>query len=211
MRTLFVLVTLCLSWTLVAQEMLPMRYDAREGKLLLEVRELDTDMIYTNTLATGVGTVSPLLDRGQLGDDALVRFERHGSRVLLVRQNAGHRALTGNAALARSVEESFPRSVLASFEIVSERRGVPTVDATDFFLSDVFDVIGSIRAAGLGNVRLDAGRSFVDAEYTRSFPQNTEVRAVLSYAADAPPILAGMVTPGVYDVTAIDAGRRNAG
>ncbi|MCA1798232.1 MAG: hypothetical protein LC632_01920, partial [Xanthomonadaceae bacterium] len=100
--------------------LLPLQYDAGTGRVLLEIRELNTDLLYTNTLATGVGTTSPLLDRGQMGDHALVRFERHGPRVLLIRQNAGHSALSDNAALARSVAESFPRSVLAAFEIVSE-------------------------------------------------------------------------------------------
>jgi hypothetical protein len=166
--------------------LLPVRYDAASGKVFLTVRHLGEDLLYLNTLAGGLGTTSPLLDRGQVGGEAVVRFERHGNRVLLVRQNTAHRAVTDDEALRRSVEESFPRSVLAAFPIQREEGGALVVDATDFFLSDVYDVIGSLRAAGLGTVRLDRERSFVDAERTRSFPRNTEVRATLSYAAEAP-------------------------
>jgi hypothetical protein len=51
------------------------------------------------------------LDRGQTGIDAVVRFERRGARVLLVRRNTVHRAVSGDDALQRSVDESFTRSV----------------------------------------------------------------------------------------------------
>jgi len=169
-----------------AGDLLPVRYDAASGKVFLSVRRLNEDLLYLNTLAAGLGTTSPLLDRGQVGTQAVVRFERHGPRVLLVRQNTDHRAVTDVEALRRSVEESFPRSVLASFPVQREEGGALIVDATDFFLSDVYDVIGSIRGAGLGTVRLDRDRSFVDAAFTRSFAGNTEVRATLTYAADAP-------------------------
>jgi hypothetical protein len=168
------------------QALLPVRYDAATGRVFLTVRQPGEDLLYLNTLAGGLGTTSPLLDRGQVGTEAVVRFERHGARVLLIRQNTSHRALTDDEALRRSVEESFPRSVLASFPIQREEGGALVVDATDFFLSDVYDVIGSIRGAGLGTVRLDRDRSFIDAAFTRSFPRNAEIRATLSYAADAP-------------------------
>jgi hypothetical protein len=61
------------------------------------------------------------------------------------------------------VEESFPRSVLASFAVQSEGAAGIVVDATDFFLSDVYDVVGRIRNARLGTVRIDADRSYIDA------------------------------------------------
>jgi hypothetical protein len=169
-----------------AADLLPVRYDAATGKVLLTVRRLGEELLYLNTLATGLGTVSPLLDRGQVGIEAIVRFERHGPRVLLIRENLAHRALTEKPALQRSVEESFPHSVLASLPIEREDGGALVVDATDFILSDVFDVGGSIRAAGLGPLRLDRERSVVDAAHTRSFPQNTEVRALLSFVTDEP-------------------------
>ncbi|MBA4156418.1 MAG: zinc-dependent metalloprotease [Gemmatimonadetes bacterium] len=165
---------------------LPVRYDAATGKVFLTVPRLDEELLYLNTLATGLGSAAAGLDRGQVGINAVVRFERHGSRVFLIRENTEHRALTDNLALRRSVEESFPRSVLAAFPVQSEGPAGLVVDATDFFLSDIYDVAGRIRGARLGTVRVDRDRSFIDAQSTKAFPMNTEIRSVLSYVTDDP-------------------------
>ena len=164
--------------------MLPVRYDATTGKLFLTIRRPGEEMLYLNTLAGGVGGLG--LDRGQVGAEALVRFERHGARVHMVQTNTSHRAVGGDSALRRSVEESFPRSVLGSFPIASEGSAGIVVDATDFFLSDVFNVIGDIRAARNGTVRIDRDRSAIVAANTKAFPANTEIRAALSYVTDDP-------------------------
>ncbi|HEX5520138.1 MAG TPA: DUF5117 domain-containing protein, partial [Longimicrobiaceae bacterium] len=166
--------------------LLPVRYDAASGKAFLTIPRFGEELLYLNTLATGLGTAG--LDRGQVGIDAVVRFERRGARVLLVRPSTTHRAVGGDSALVASVEEAFPRSVLAAFKIEREGPDGVTVDATDFFLSDMFDVAGRIRSARLGTVRLDRERSYIAAERTRAFPRNTEVRAVLSFISDDPHI-----------------------
>src|SRR5687768_5990412 len=164
--------------------MLPVRYDASTGKVFLTIRRPGEEMLYLNTLAGGVGSLG--LDRGQVGAEAVVRFERHGARVHLIQTNTTHRAVAGNPALRRSVEESFPRSVLASLPVVSDAPAGIVVDATDFFLSDVFNVIGEIRSARNGTVRIDRDRSAIVAANTKAFPANTEVRAALSYVTDDP-------------------------
>jgi hypothetical protein len=167
-------------------DLLPLSYDASTGKVQLTIPRMGEDLLYLNTLASGLGLPGIGLDRGEVGTGALVRFERHGARVLLIRPNMAMRAVSGDAALERSVAESFPRSVLASFSVQSEDNRQVIVDATDFLLSDIFDVAGRLRSARMGTVRLDRERSFIDGERTRAFPSNTEVRAVLSYVADDP-------------------------
>jgi hypothetical protein len=164
--------------------LLPLRYDTATGRVMLTIPRLGEELLYLNTLAAGLGTGS--LDRGQTGTDAVVRFERRGARVLLVRPNTTHRAVGGDAALQRSVEESFPRSIIASFAVQSEGPDGTVIDATDFFLSDVYDVIGRARSARMGSLRLDRDRSYIDSAGTRAFPLNTEVRAVLTYVSDDP-------------------------
>lgn len=67
-------------------------------------------MLYANTLAAGLG-VGASLDRGLIGSSAVVRFERQGTRVLLVQPNMAHRASATGAAVVRGVEELFPRSI----------------------------------------------------------------------------------------------------
>ena len=192
--------TVCVAWappaaadqpdrtaaTAGADALLPIRYDADTGKLLLTIRQPGVEMLHLVTLATGLGTASPLLDRGQVGSEALVRCERHGPRVLLVQRNTAYRAATAEGALRRSVEESFPTSVAASFPVERDGPDGVVVDATDYFLTDAYDVAGSARQAGLGTVRVEKARSVIDGAYTRSFPGNTEIRATLTFVADAP-------------------------
>ncbi|HSA57529.1 MAG TPA: DUF5117 domain-containing protein, partial [Gemmatimonadaceae bacterium] len=181
--------------------LLPARYDTATGKVFLTIPPGGAEFLYLNTLATGLGTPAAGLDRGEVGLEAVVRFERRGARVLLVRQNPGHTALGGNEALRRSVEESFPRSVLASLAVTSDGAEGTVVDATEFFLSDVFDVIGRLRGAQLGTARIDANRSYIDGARVRAFPMNTEVRAVISYVSDAPNFQVSRVAPDGRSIT----------
>lgn len=164
-------------------------YDEATGRLFLELSRLGEELIYANGLAQGVGGLRPRLDRGMLeytGRQALVRFERHGPNILLVAENTNFRAQGGDEWQARAVAESFPSAVYAAFPIDTEDAGRYLVDATAFFLSDVFDVRGRLRDAGQGDLRLDPGRSYISTEYTRAFPENAEIRAVLTYVTDAP-------------------------
>jgi hypothetical protein len=169
-----------------AGHLLPLRHDAATGRVLLTVPRLGEDLLMLSTLATGFGSTAAGLDRGQVGGEALVRFERRGARVLLVQQNTTFRATAGGAALERTVAESFPQSVLASFAVQGESPAGIVVDATDFLLSDIYDVVGRLRGARLGTVRIDRERSYIDGASTRSFLDNTEVRAVISYVTDDP-------------------------
>src|SRR5262245_45070967 len=76
----------------------PLHWDARSGKLLMEVPPLETELLYQITLATGVGSNPIGLDRGQLGSTQIVRFQRSGPRVLLVASNYRFRAISPSAA-----------------------------------------------------------------------------------------------------------------
>jgi hypothetical protein len=180
---------------------LPVRYDASSGKLLLTIPSLDRELLYMNTLAAGLGTTPTGLDRGNIGISAIVRFERHGPRVFMIQENTAHRAITDDAALRRSVAESFPRSVLASFPIEGEGPSGLVVDATDFFLSDVYDVAGQVRRSGMGSIRLERARSYIDEARTGSYPLNTEVRAVLSYVSDDPGFALRRHAPDARSIT----------
>lgn len=164
----------------------PVYFDDRTGKLQLEVTRLDQDFLYLNSLATGLGSNDLGLDRGTIGDEAVVRFERHGSKLFLTRRNLGFRATAGGTDLARSVEESFASSVLAAFPIVAEENGRYLIDVTDFFLQDIFNVRGVIQRAQQGSFRLDRNRSAIYAPRTKAFPKNTEIEAILTFESDAP-------------------------
>ena len=164
----------------------PLYFDDRTGKLQLEVARIGQDFLYLNSLATGLGSNDLGLDRGTIGDEAVVRFERHGNKLFLTRRNLTFRATAGGPALAQSVEESFATSVLAAFPIVVEEDGRYLIDATDFFLQDMFNVRGVIQRGQQGSFRLDRNRSAIYAPRTKAFPKNTEIEAVLTFESDAP-------------------------
>ncbi len=160
---------------------LPLYWDAREGKLWIEIGRWDTEMLYTESLAAGIGSNDIGLDRGQLGSEAVVAFERVGPKVLLVEHNYGYRAVTGDAAEQEAVSESFARSVLWGFTVAAEQGDRVLVDATEFFLRDTHGVAESLKNAKQGTYKVDASRSALYLPYTKNFPKNTEVEATLTF------------------------------
>lgn len=164
----------------------PFHIEASTGKIFLEVSRPGEDFLYLNSLATGIGSNALGLDRGTIGAEAVVRFERHGQRLLLIQRNTAYRAQTDDPDLARSVEESFAVSVRGSFPIVAEEGGRLLVDATDFFFLDAFDLRSSLRRANQGDFRLDRDRSALWLPRTKAFPKNTEVEVLLTFASENP-------------------------
>ncbi len=79
----------------------PIYLDEAGGKLWLEIPKLDTEVLYSTGLATGLGSNDIGLDRGILTGSRIVKFERAGPRVLMVQPNYQFRALTTNAAEAK--------------------------------------------------------------------------------------------------------------
>jgi hypothetical protein len=162
----------------------PLYYDAEQGKLLLEIPRFDTEFLYQVSLPTGVGSNPLGLDRGQLGDTHVVRFERAGPKVLLVESNYRFRAITTDAAERRAVEESFARSVLWGFKVEASEGPRVLVDATAFFLRDAHGVADRLRESNQGKYSLDESRSAVYMQHTKAFPKNTEVEATLTFAGE---------------------------
>ncbi|HEX8560877.1 MAG TPA: zinc-dependent metalloprotease [Pyrinomonadaceae bacterium] len=165
----------------------PLYWDAEAGKMLMEVARFDSEFLYQVSLTTGVGSNPVGLDRGQLGETRVVRFERAGPKVFLVEMNQRFRALTADAAERRAVEESFARSVIWGFRAEAAEGDRVLVDATAFFLRDAHGVAGRLRESGQGQYRLDESRSAFHMPRTKAFPKNSEVEATLTFAADGPP------------------------
>jgi len=163
---------------------LPLYWDAESGKLLMEISRFESEFLFQVSLPTGIGSNPLGLDRGQLGDTHVVRFERVGPKVLLVEPNYRYRALTNDAAERRAVEESFARSVLWGFKVEAAEGGRVLVDATSFFVRDARGVVDRLREAQQGQYRVDESRSAVYLPHTKSFPKNTEVEATLTFTTD---------------------------
>ena len=173
--------------------LLPLDWDAHTGRLYLEIPHLtpdgeSPDLLYTNSLPFGTGSNDLGLDRGQVSEGRIVRFERSGPKVLLVERNMAFRASSQDAAEKLAVTQSFPESVLWGFTVAAEDAdGAVLIDATDFFLHDEHGVLDTLAATKQGAYHIDASRSTIALDDTKAFPKNTEVEAELTFVTDAPP------------------------
>jgi Met-zincin/Domain of unknown function (DUF5117) len=180
---------------------LPVYWEAATGKLWMEIPRTGEELIYVVSLPAGLGSNDIGLDRGQIGGERLVRFERVGPRVLLVQPNQAYRASSQDPRERRAVEESFAQSVLWGFEVKAEQDGRVLVDATDFVLRDAHGVVPALRRARQGDFRLEASRSALHLANTKAFPRNTEIEATLTFTGDNPGQWVRDVTPTPEAVT----------
>src|SRR6478735_12248261 len=134
-------------------------YDEKNDKIFLSIESFDTEFLYIVSLPAGIGSNDIGLDRGQLGGERIVKFEKRGPKVLMIEPNYRYRAITNNIDERKAVEQAFAQSVLWGFTVVADEGGKVLVDATDFFLQDAHDVIGTLKATQQGSYGLDKSRS----------------------------------------------------
>jgi hypothetical protein len=176
-------------------------WDAKQGKLWLEIDKWDTEFLYQSSLPAGIGSNDIGLDRGQLGATRVVRFERSGPKVLLVQENLDFRAVTNDAAEKKAVHDSFAESVVWGFTAAAEDGARVLVDATDFFLHDAHGVTNALRRTKQGSFRPENSRSAIYLANTKNFPLNTEVEATLTFVGDEPGAWVRSVTPDPQAIT----------
>src|SRR5687768_2323418 len=176
-------------------------WDAKAGKIWLEIDKWNTEFLYVESLPAGIGSNDIGLDRGQLGDSAIVRFDRSGPKILLVAPNYGFRASTNNPDERLAVKDAFAESTLWGFEVAAEEGGRVLVDATNFYLRDVHQVTNTLQRNQQGTYRLDPTRSAFYLPNTKNFPQNTEIETTLTFTADEPGPLVRQIVPAPHAIT----------
>jgi len=176
-------------------------WEAKTGKIWLEIDKWDTEFLYVNSLPAGVGSNDIGLDRGQLGNERIVKFQRIGPKVLMIQPNHAYRAISDNPYERRAVQEAFAQSVIWGFEVAAEENGRVLVDASDFYLRDAHDVIGTLKRTNQGAYKLDNSRSAFYLPRTKNFPQNTEVEAMLTFTGDSPGGFVRQVVPTPEAIT----------
>ncbi len=179
----------------------PFYWDEKKGQVFLEISNAGEEFLYVHSLATGLGSNPVGLDRGQLGDQKVVRFERIGPKVLLIQKNLRFRANTENELEQRAVEQSFAQSVIWGGKVEAESVGRFLVDATEFLLSDVHGVIGTLKSSDQGDFSLDKNRSAMFLPRCKSFPDNTELEATLTFSSNKPGRYVRQTTPTPGSVT----------
>lgn len=176
-------------------------WDPEKGKISLEVDKLDQEFLYVNALAAGVGSNDIGLDRGQLGDDRIVKFIRSGNKILLVQPNLKYRAISDNAMEKASVKEAFAESVIWGFTIESEVDNKIMIDITPLLLSDSHNIVQRLKLSKQGTYKLEASRSAIYLPKTKAFPKNSEFEATITFVGEATGSYIRSVTPSSDAIT----------
>jgi len=148
---------------------------------------LGEDFLLEMKIAQGVGAAGlfggTMLD---IFEGKVMSLERHGDRVFLLKRP--HRFTAKNdPAAAKAVELTFTESVLESAKIESFRTAdsAVVVPVQDWFVSDLSNVGTRVKnAVGRGNTPFDKARSYIES--VKSFPENTNIRARLTYRPSEP-------------------------
>lgn len=161
---------------------LPVWRDADKGRLLLAVSELDSPFLLASSLPYGLGSNDVGLDRGQPGEVKLVRFQKRGARLFLVEDNTAYTASSTNGDERASAVQAFAAAVIWSGDILAADGGKYLVDFSSFLLADQHGIARRLASARQGSYSINATRSAVLAEQAKSFPDNTELEAELTFA-----------------------------
>ncbi|MFP4228873.1 MAG: zinc-dependent metalloprotease [Salinivenus sp.] len=144
-------------------------------------------------ISEGLGVFN-MHDGLRLSDTRLMQFRRVGHKVELVHRNVRFRADAG--PMRQSLEGNTGHSVVHAFDIVSQNDSTDhlLVDLSDFLVSDYPEVGERLKLYfGGSSPSLQADKSHV--ERARSFPENTEIDARLTFQGNSPPLLGGEAVP----------------
>ena len=156
-------------------------YEEAQDKLFLEVKQLNQEFLYVNSLSSGVGSNDIGLDRGQLGSDRVVKFIKAGNKLLLIQPNFNYRAITDNILEKQSIEQAFAKSVLFGFKIEETKENSYIVDMTPFLMQDIHGVANKLKRLNEGSYSLDKSKSALNMERTKAFPKNIEFDVLLTF------------------------------
>ncbi len=157
-----------------------------EDKLLYEIPDemLGVEVLLVSRIAA---TADEVGYGGMKANTQVLRWERRGDDVLL-RIVSHENVADEELPIYQAVRNSNFEPILHSFEIEAENEdsSAVVIDVTDLFTSDVQALgLQQFRRERYKVRRLDGDRTFVVS--AKSFPQNVEVRHVLSYEATEPP------------------------
>jgi hypothetical protein len=177
--------------------------DNKTGKVFLEIENFQEEFLFQSGLPHGVGSNDIGLDRGQLGDTRLVRFEKVGEKVFLRQLNTYYRADTDNELEKQAIDEAFASSIIWGFKVSknSADNSKTLVDYTPFLLSDIHSLSEQLERKKQGSYKVDTTRSGVYLTRTKAFPNNTELEATVTYKGSKAGAHLRSVTPDASAVT----------
>jgi hypothetical protein len=176
-------------------------YQIETDKVFLKIDQFNQPFLFQSSMPQGIGSNDIGLDRGQLGDTRLVKFERFGNKVLLKQLNTQYRASSSNLAEQASIDEAFADSVIAGFLIVATDGDGVVIDYTDFLLSDIHQISQRLTATEQGSYKIDLKRSGVFLKRSKAFPDNTELEALVTFGGSNPGKYVDQVTPDPISIS----------
>ena len=119
---------------------------------------------------------------GQALGNRVVKWERHGDRVLL--KSVSYAIVAGaETPIARAVEAANNDSIIRAFDVEAfSEAGAPVIDVTTLFNREVPEFSARSRLQARGFAR---DRSFVES--VTAFPENIEVKTTHTYTLPPPP------------------------
>ena len=172
-----------------------------KGKIYFEVQNITDEFIYYPSLSRGLGSNDIGLDRGKLGSEHLLKWQKAGNKLLLIEPNSYYRANTSNTLESDAVEQSFAKSVLFGFEILKTIGDKYIVDLTPFLLRDAMEASSSISSTKQGSYSFDASRSAVFTPMCKNFPTNSEFEAIITLTGTNPGSFLKEVAPNTDHLT----------
>ena len=155
--------------------------DKKSSKLLLEITTLNTPFIYVTSLPQGLGSNDVGLDRGQIGESRLVQFEQLGQRIMLRQLNPYYRANSDNPSERDALQQAFSESILVGFDIIAQQNNRLLIDVSQWLITDIHGVSDSLENAESGSYHINSDTSAADWAQSKSFVNNTELSAVVTF------------------------------
>ena len=181
--------------------LLPLFVDQAGGRVLIQLPPAASDgimarVIHHTALRTGVGSAVTGLDRAQIGATNILAFRRIGKRVVAEFENPKYRAAAGSADEQAAARDAFVGSTVWAGDVVATAPdGSVLIDIAGFLTRDAHGIVETLRRAGQGTLRPVADLTLVDPAQARSFPENLELEARLTFAVEGPGPVLNQIAP----------------
>lgn len=171
------------------------------GKLLLTIDKLNQDFLMVNAYGTGIGSNDLGMDRGRLSDIRIVRFEKHGDKILLTQPNLGFRAVSDNSHEVKAVNEAFAKSVIYGFKIEKKVDNNFIIDISPLMFEDLNLVAYNLKESKQGTFKIEKSRCALYFDNIHAFPKNVEFESILTLTGEATGNYIKSVVPTPESVT----------
>ncbi len=160
----------------------------KNNKLLFEIPNeiLEKDILVVTRLAQVPSGYSPYINAGSKTSEQVISFYKKNNR-LDIRQLSYNNIADPDDPISESVVENNFSPILASFEIKNNDKSSFLIDVSEYFLKDSpgFNIINSRVKDQYKIGGVDRKRSSIDS--ARSFPENLEILATLTFNTNKPP------------------------